>query len=166
MFMCGEQAVFFSHLPVFGHPHHDFQALIEVKLMADLSATDPRAKGRKEPLVEYLGDRQKTGQTLYTFQPKPFRLPDLVLPPSHALVRTVAGSIVHGHFAKGGTAIANALANTETIFHFRQFDPEAKALGQLEYILFGKDRELFLAHLIMRPPDFDQVVSVTASGSV
>ncbi len=30
----------------------------------------------------------------------------------------------------------------------------------MEYLLFGKGQELFLAHLITVPPDFDQVLSI------
>src|SRR5262249_38673881 len=31
---------------------------------------------------------------------------------------------------------------------------------RLEYLLFGKGQELFLAHLITAPPDFDQILAV------
>jgi hypothetical protein len=47
---------------------------------------------------------------------------------------------------------------------FRKFDPEADQLPQLAYLLFGKGQELFLAHLITRPPDFDQILSVKVAG--
>jgi hypothetical protein len=33
-------------------------------------------------------------------------------------------------------------------------------MAELEYLLFGKGNESFLAHLITRPPDFDQILSV------
>ena len=48
------------------------------------------------------------------------------------------------------------------VIHFRKFDPAAPKLAQLEYLLFGKGTELFLAHLITKPPDFDQILSVKA----
>jgi hypothetical protein len=34
----------------------------------------------------------------------------------------------------------------------------------LEYLLFGKGTDLFLAHLITAPPDFDQVLGVKVTG--
>ena len=34
----------------------------------------------------------------------------------------------------------------------------------LEYIVFGKDDEIFLAHRITQPPDFDQLLNVKISG--
>jgi hypothetical protein len=33
-------------------------------------------------------------------------------------------------------------------------------LEQLEYFLFGKGQELFMAHVITKPPDFDHLLSV------
>ena len=50
--------------------------------------------------------------------------------------------------------------NLTRVIHFREFDPQATGLSQLEYFLFGKSQELFLAHLITKPPDFDQIVPV------
>ena len=48
----------------------------------------------------------------------------------------------------------------DKVVHFHAFDPNARELNQLEYILFGKGKELFLAHYITRPPDFDQIISL------
>jgi hypothetical protein len=41
--------------------------------------------------------------------------------------------------------------------------PTAKKPRQLEYLLFGKGQEFFLAHLITKAPDFDQVLSVATA---
>ena len=54
--------------------------------------------------------------------------------------------------------------NVAWVVHFRKFDPDADQLPQLEYLLFGKGQERFLAHLITRPPDFDQILSVKVAG--
>ena len=50
------------------------------------------------------------------------------------------------------------------IVYFHAFEQHASPLAQLEYLLFGKAPELFLAHVITRPPDFDQILAVTVSG--
>lgn len=50
------------------------------------------------------------------------------------------------------------------VIHFRKFGPEAEELPELEYFLFGKGQELYLAHLITRPPDFDQILAVKQIG--
>jgi len=52
--------------------------------------------------------------------------------------------------------------NVTRVIHFRKFDPAAAKPDQLEYLLFGKGAELFLAHLATKAPDFDQVLSVKA----
>jgi hypothetical protein len=44
------------------------------------------------------------------------------------------------------------------------FDPTEAKPDKLTYILFGAGQELFLAHRIAEPPDFDQVLSIKAEG--
>jgi hypothetical protein len=46
------------------------------------------------------------------------------------------------------------------VVHFREFDSKTKRPAHLEYLLFGKGGKFFLAHLIVAPPDFDQLLSV------
>jgi hypothetical protein len=74
--------------------------------------------------------------------------------------------VFRGHLERLGNKliIENADVTIQNVVHFREFDPAAKKLDQLEYILFGKGSELFLAHLITRPPDFDQVISINVTG--
>ena len=48
--------------------------------------------------------------------------------------------------------------------HFHKFDPKVASPKSLEYLLFGNGTELFLAHSIVKPPDFDQIISVKLSG--
>jgi hypothetical protein len=156
MAIVGEETVFLSHLPMFSHRHHDFQVILEATFTDDGTAPE------KEPETEYISGRKKTKQTLYTFAPSPFRLPDLVSPvPQRPRRRAFTGTIVRGHFERGGEPLLNALTNVQRVLHFRQFDPKAHPLNQLEYILFGRGNEAFLAHWITRPPDFDQLLSVS-----
>ena len=41
---------------------------------------------------------------------------------------------------------------------------QSGTFDELRYILFGRGDELFLAHLLSQPPDFDQIVSVRLVG--
>jgi hypothetical protein len=41
---------------------------------------------------------------------------------------------------------------------------QSASFDDLRYILFGRGDELFLAHVLSRPPDFDQIVSVRLVG--
>lgn len=146
MLIVGEDTTYLSHLPMFNHEHHDIQAVIEVAFIGD-----------GDPHTMYINDRASSGERLYTFKPAElFVLPDLV---ADEPKREIAGTIFRGHFERGGVPIAhNVTARAENIVHFRQFSP-------IQYILFGAGDELFLAHWISKPPDFDQVLPVRSIDS-
>ena len=48
------------------------------------------------------------------------------------------------------------------VVHRRKFDPQVSKPAALEYLLFGRGPERFLAHAIFSPPDFDHVVKVNS----
>ena len=54
--------------------------------------------------------------------------------------------------------------NVRRVVHFHKFVPGAAKPTRLQYILFGKGPERFLAHFIAQPPDFDQIISVKVIG--
>jgi hypothetical protein len=75
--------------------------------------------------------------------------------------------VFRGHLEHEGKPIPGlekTLVSVTRVVHGRMFNPMAKKPAELEYILFGKGTELFLAHTIFAPPDFDQCLSVTVSG--
>jgi hypothetical protein len=159
MVIVGEQTVYLSHLPMFMSPH-DYQVILEATF----------TKEGSDPQAIYVKDRQQTGTKLYTLPPESFVLPDLV--PTHPggqpRRRAFQGSVVRNHFERKqtkpvalSTGVTVGVAN---VVHFRKFDPDAEQPAQLEYLLFGKGQELFLAHLITSPPDFDQILSVKVPG--
>jgi hypothetical protein len=161
MLLFGEESAYLSHFPMF-RPHrpHDYQAIFDVTL----------SKEGTDQLAAYVEDRRAHPQTkVYSWVPaKAFVLKDLVSPdPHHPHGGSVVGSIVRGHFERDGsrTILTDVETNATNAVHFRQFDPDAEGLTQLEYILFGKAPELFLAHLITKPPDFDQILSVRVRGN-
>ncbi len=157
MLLVGEETVYLSHLPMFTDPDHSIQAILEATF------TD----GGGDPQAAYVEDRKRTGTKLYTFEPKKFALSDLVSadPRHHPPRRSFRGRIFQGHFERGGTPLVeDVVVEVTNVVHFRVFDPEAPGLPELRYLLFGKGSELFLAHLITKPPDFDQVLSVQVSG--
>lgn len=154
----GQETIYFSHLPMFmfdeaQHPHN-FQVILEVKL----------SKPGSDPLALYLRDRRQTGQKLYTFFPDTFSMSNLATPDTeHARVRQLDGDLYHNHFERKGRRrlVTGVTAAIEKVVYFQQFQRNAEPLPQLEYLLFGRGDEHFLAHVITRPPDFDQVLSVT-----
>ncbi len=153
----GEETIYLSHLPMFmfdpkNHPHN-FQVILEVAL------TDQES----DPQVIYVKDRQNNrDKRIYTVDPEPFDMLDLIsADPEHQL-RSFRGAIFRGHFEHHGSEeiVSDAIINIKNVVHFHAFDPNAKELPQLKYLLFGKGDELFIAHYITKPPDFDHVLSV------
>jgi hypothetical protein len=156
MLVVGAETVYLSHLPMFGHPHHDIQAILEATFTNEGGA----------PQSVYANDRERTGTKIYTLVPKPFILSELVSIDSHRLPRrSFEGEIFRGHFERPGREkVADAVITVTNIVQFRQFDPAHEELSRLEYLLFGKGHELFMAHRITTPPDFDQILSVGVVG--
>jgi hypothetical protein len=154
MLVVGERTVYLSHLPMFQEKGkepmpHRYQAILEATL------------AKQE---DYAKDRQAhPATTIYTLNPEIFVLPDLVSQ-SQPRQSFKANTVFRGHLERDGKVpILQDVGVTVTrVVHFREFDPKAKRPRELEYLLFGKGGELFLAHRIVGPPDFDQVLSVKA----
>jgi hypothetical protein len=147
MLVVGEKHIYLSHLPMFDHPHHSYQVLARVTL------TQPGS----DPQALYVADRRAhPAVKMYTLAPdKNFVLTDLVAEPP---LRAFPADIYRGHFERERVLILeNVQVNVEQVIHFRRFDP-------LTYILFGNDEELYAAHYIVKPPDFDHVLSVEIAG--
>jgi len=155
MLVVGEETVYLSHLPMFqekgGPPMpHRYQAILEV--------TFAKQEG-------YVKDRREHRTTkIYTLNPESFVLPELVSSePQHKPLRSFkAKAIFRGHLERDDSVpiLQDVEVSVKRVSHFREFDPKAKKSPQLEYLLFGKGQELFLAHLITAPPDFDQILAV------
>jgi hypothetical protein len=156
--MIGEQTLYLSHLPMFmfnpaKHPHN-FQVILEVSL----------SQSGADPLATYQQDRQQhPDQRVYTLAPEPFEMDRLVLTVPEQRLASFRGELFRGHFERGGTSILRDVTVTvQNVVCFRPFDPQAAALPDLEYIVFGKGEVRFLSHVITKPPDFDQILTVRA----
>jgi len=106
---------------------------------------------------------------MYTLEPAKFVL-GRVDPKGTALKKFRGNAVFRGHLERGGEAFigAQGVASFDVIVkkvvHFHKFDPKGTKPAQLEYLLFGKGPELFMAHFITKPDDFDQIVSVKIPG--
>jgi hypothetical protein len=171
MLVVGEKCLFLYHLPMFDlasnkRPTYTSQHRFQVILEATFTVGDESMDHI------YTADRQKNPSTrIYTLKPSEFILSRLVAPgPQSSLLTSFQGTVFRGHLEKGGEAIAeldNIGVNIRRVVYFREFDAsltEKEKPSQLEYELFGKGQEIFLAHLITRPPDFDQILSVKIIG--
>ena len=168
MMLVGTKGAFLSHLPMFvpegtgpefDSPHR-FQVILEATF------TD----GERNLTDVYFKDRmQNPTVKMYTLNPGPFVL-SRVDPKGTALKKFRGSALVRGHLEKGGKSFVGDFENPPeggafdvnvlNVVHFHEFDPKAAKPTKLEYLLFGKGSELFLAHLITKPNDFDQIISI------
>ncbi|WP_157899465.1 hypothetical protein [Luteitalea pratensis] len=159
MLVLGQETAFFYHLPMFMSPH-DYQTILEGTF----------SQAGADPQRTYREDRHSHPDTrVYTFAPDPFVLPEL-FPPDPKRKR-ISGELFRGHFeqpaeypdepASIGAAVDVTIGN---VIFVQKLLPLPTPLDGLAYVLFGKGKELFLAHLLTRKGDFDQVVSAEIRG--
>jgi hypothetical protein len=154
MMVVGEKSVFLSHLPMFMSPHN-FQVILEATFTS----------GGRNVQEIYTKDRQSNRQTkMYTLRPEEsFKLPSLFTPSPPAR-NSFKGTIFRGHLERRGkkkiAGLINIDVNVKRVIYAQQLGRGFDKSDELTYILFGKGDELFLAHVIARQPDFDQILSV------
>ena len=168
MLVIGEKTVFLSHLPMFDSliedksdytSMHRYQVILEAKFI----------RNGKDVTGTYMKDRQSNaGIKMYTLQPARFVLARLFTPNADSpALRSFKATIFRDHLERNGEPIEgleDVVVKVNKVVHARKFDPSQEKPAQLEYFLFWKGDELFLAHLITKPPDFDQIVAVKAVG--
>lgn len=174
MMVVGTKTAFISHLPMFDEvaaggleftsPHRR-QVIME--------ATFANSSGDVTGL--YFKDRLKNPTVkMYTLKPSEFVL-GRVDPAGEALKTFRGRGLFRGHLERdphrviigvpGDTPAEGVFdVNVTKVVHFHKFDPKGAKPAKLEYILFGKGSELFMAHFITKPSDFDQIVSVKITG--
>ena len=173
MMLVGEGAAFLSHLPMFRMDEsvpelndakteytspHRFQVILEAAFTRE----------GKDVTATYLSDREKNPKVnMYTVEPAEFVLSRLFTPDSqNPTLRSFRGTVFRGHLERqpNHRILTDVTVEVKRVIHARQFDPTGVKPAVLEYILFGKDTDLFAAHFIAKPPDFDQIVSVALDG--
>ena len=157
MFAFGRETLFLSHLPMFMAPH-DAQLILEVALEEDAGGS----------LLEVWSREREShpDQRVYTMMPQRFALSTLYTPDPPDR-RSFRAKFFRGHLEHGGEVIpelGNIVVRVTDVVYARQFDRGGKP-DDLTYLLFGRGGELFLAHVISEPPDFDQILSVQLSGA-
>jgi hypothetical protein len=165
MLVVGNETVFLSHLPMFKGLNkqatdytspHRYQVILEVNFTGN----------GKDVTDIYTKDRQGSpGTKMYTLNPEPLILARLFTPDvQNPALGSFKATVIHGHLERkphhviGG--LEDVVVTVKKVVHAQKFDPGATKPEKLRYFLFGKGEELFLAHVITKPPDFDQIVSV------
>lgn len=159
MVVFGHGSVFMSHLAMFSVPEHAYQVILEAELTSP--GSDPQQIFQQDWA-------QHPEVAFYTFAPQPFILSDLLPTAGQSPKATsFSGDLWRNHLEKPETQpveiASDVTVNVKNIICGRRLDVATPPLSQLEYILFGRGQEVFLAHLITRPPDFDQLIQVTVN---
>jgi len=174
MLLVGEQTAYLSHLPMFeglNKEKTDFATPHRYQVILEAAFTD----GNRNLTDVYTADRKKNPAVkMYTLNPAFFVLPDLDPAGSSPLRKFRGNALIRGHLERGGRSFIGDFenppaggafdVNVVNVVHFHKFVPGAPKPTQLQYILFGKGPETFLAHFIAAPPDFDQIISVRVMG--
>jgi len=173
MLVVGEQTAYLSHLPMFvglNKKKTDFKTPHRYQVILEATFTD----GGRNLTDIYTADRKKNPDVkMYTFNPALFVLPDLDPAGSSPLRKFRGNAVFRGHLERDGKAFIGSDnppdeglfdVNVVNVVHFHKFVPGAAKPAQLQYILFGRGPETFMAHFIAAPPDFDQVISVRVTG--
>ena len=173
MLVVGEQTAYLSHLPMFdglNRQKTDFRSPHRYQVILEATFTD----GSRNLTDVYTADRKNNPRVkMYTFNPALFVLPDLDPAGSSPLRKFRGNTVFLGHLERDGKVFIGSDnapgaglfdVNVVSVVHFHKFVPGAPKPAQLQYILFGKGAETFLAHFITAPPDFDQIISVRVSG--
>jgi len=101
---------------------------------------------------------------MYSLRPSElFALAEIFLPPTSGKPRrSFQARVFRGHLERrpNEPILDDVTVRIKRVVHAHEFRPQDKRPENLEYILFGTPDELFLAHRIAAPADFDQLLPV------
>ena len=167
MLVFGQRSVFLSHLPMFVDKCEDGKNFLsEHRFQLILNATFEGQRTRSDATDLYRQDRQQNPQMrMYSLNPRQaFALAEIFGPPaSRERRRSFPADVFRGHFERGGSIISGlrgATVQITRVVYTHEFLPLDRKSDSLEYVLFGTPGELFLAHRIVAPGDFDQILPV------
>jgi hypothetical protein len=156
MLVIGEKAMFLSHLPMFASEHR-YQIIFEVKL---------QQSGRNMTQA-YLDDRSTHPESrMYTLEPSDFFILSRLMSKNEPAVHrnSFNARVFRGHLEREPNQVISGLekvqVDVQRVLYAAELSTKGLAPKELTYILFGKDNDLYMAHLIARVPDFDQIVGV------
>jgi hypothetical protein len=166
MMVLGVRSVFLSHLPMFVGLCADrahFETEHRFQLILEASFEEPRTK--RDVTELYKQDRLQHADTrMYSLSPREeFALAEIFLPPTSGKPRrSFRAQVFRGHLERPPREVLlrDVTVQIKRVVHGHEFRPDDKRPKNLEYILFGTPDELFLAHRIFTPDDFDQLLPV------
>ena len=139
--LLGTDTVYAVHMPTFTAPY-DFQTILRVTLDTD----------------SYRTARKRYGTSaLFTVSPRTLLLKDLE--PG----ATFPADLYFGRFGRDGELLGEVRVRIEERLYVGHPTKLIIEPAPLRYVLFGRE-QLYLAHALTRPPDFDQVLTAQLAG--
>ena len=168
MMVVGVRSVFLSHLPMFVGLCNDKVSASKRSTASNSSWRSPfSSREQLHDVTEiYKQDRLRHPDIrMYSLQPgERFALAEIFSPPASSEPRrSFQAQVFQGHLERGGEVLRGLSGITvriKRVVYAHEFRREDKRVENLEYILFGTPDELFLAHRILAPGDFDQLLFV------
>ena len=155
----GTDSIFLSHLPMF-HPTHGRQVILHASLGRMRAPTGRTARPTLTPRSTPSHPKLSFSATWCVPAGDKDRL------------TSFAGSLIRNHFeepeahpGKPEEIASNVDVEVLDVVHHHKLEANGVRPDKLGYVLFGKGDERFLAHLIHRKPDFDQLISVSVAGA-
>jgi len=153
MLVLGDRPFYLSHLPMFMAPHN-YQVLLRASL-------DDESAGKLTAFRAHFGN-----DIICTFEPEEFSITDFrPSDPGQSPLTELSGTLFRGHFEHEADVLSQrATVVIEEVLCFEELP--ATPSDDLTYRIFGDaDGQLFLAHRVSQPPDFDQVLAVRILGA-
>lgn len=145
MLIFGKNKIYAYHLPMFHNPHN-YQIILELELTEE----------EKGLFIEE--QKSNTEYATYTIEPETFVLPQMI-----AKGNSFTVDLYRGHFERGGKKIASKIKVViKEVLFYNKFKSDEKRSALSSFILFGNEKEQFIAHLLTNKPDFDQIIEVKA----
>lgn len=155
MLVVGADTIYLSHLPLYV-PVHRYQVILEVGFSQDGQDAE---QVYRDDLAAPGNERQ-----IYTLDPtEAFVLPNQVLG-----LTPFKADVYRGHFedrARRQLILEDVTVEIRRIVHFHQLRSTDRPASPLAttYLLFGTPAELFLAHWIDGPDNYDHILKVNAA---
>lgn len=147
LFFGMDETFYISHLPMF-HKPHDYQAIVEVRL-------PPGAR------AQYQAELKKKGG-YFTFAPEG----NFVLPEVVTKKLPIKGSLVQGHFERGGNPLLDVELELVRVVFYKKLSDKDKKPPKEKYIVFGKGKEYFMAHEVFERPNVDEILPLPSDKSL
>jgi len=139
--LLGTDTVYAVHMPTFTAPY-DFQAVLRVTLDTDTYRTARKRYGTS---------------ALFTLSPRTLLLKDLEPGASFP------ADLYFGRFGREGELLGEVRVGIEERLYVGHPTEPTIEPTPLRYVLFGRE-QLYLAHVLTGPPDFDQVLAAQLAG--